>query len=165
MFFTREESKASLEENIDEYGDSYVRDVTVEELKEVLLSIVPSISLRLRRKQIIDQMPEKFEYNFEAQSFRDELEHHGEGLGDLPGWIFERSVLYVDEYTVEGTKGNLWYNEGDIPDERLRVKQAVDTARFAGAKVVHDVEDETITHIVVGADRDRVKTLRKQTSR
>lgn len=165
MFFIREESKASIEENIDEYGDSYARDVTVEELNEVMSSVVPSLSLRLRRKQIFNRMPENFEPRFEAQTFRDELEQHGEGLEDLPGWMFERSVLYVVEYTAAGSRGSLRCDEGDVQDtERLRVKQAVDTARFAGAKVVHDVVDENVTHIVVGADRDRVKIMRKQTS-
>lgn len=38
----REESKASIGENIDEYGDSYARDVTVDELKEVRPSTVRS---------------------------------------------------------------------------------------------------------------------------
>lgn len=166
MFFTKEDSKASIEENVDEYGDSYARDVTVKELDEVMSSMIPSISLRLRYKQIFNQIPKKFENNNEVHTFRDELEQHGEELGDLPGRIFERSVLYVDEYTIAETKGCLWCDEENVPDtERLRVKQAVDTARFAGAKILHDVRDETITHIVVGADRDRVKYLRKQTSR
>lgn len=35
MFHIIEKDKEEIEINIDEYGDSYVRDVTVDELKDV----------------------------------------------------------------------------------------------------------------------------------
>lgn len=35
MFFTTEESRARIAESIDHFGDSFARDVTTEELKEV----------------------------------------------------------------------------------------------------------------------------------
>ena len=35
MFFTTMESESRIEGAIDEYGDSFARDVTVNELKEV----------------------------------------------------------------------------------------------------------------------------------
>lgn len=110
-------------------------------------------------------MPKKFQPDFSAQTFIEELEEHREKIGDLLGWMFERLVLYVDEYTTAESKENSYPSPGEVPDlSNLRVKQAVNTARFAGAKVVHDIEDETITHVVVGKDRDRIKALRKQTS-
>lgn len=166
MFFTREESKASIEENTDEYGDSYARDVTVEELEEVLPFILPSMTSKLRYQEMLRQMPGKFEHRLVARIFRDELEQHGEGLGELPGWMFEQAVLYVDGYPAAESVGNKSWVEGDAPGaEGLRIKQAVNVACFAGAKLVYDVEDETITHIVVSADRDRMKALRRQTSR
>ena len=35
MFFTTAESESRIEGAVDEYGDSFARDITVEELKEV----------------------------------------------------------------------------------------------------------------------------------
>ena len=35
MFFTTSESESRIEGAVDEYGDSFARDITVEELKEV----------------------------------------------------------------------------------------------------------------------------------
>ena len=37
MFFITEESKASLNDNVDEFADSYARDTSVEELKQVTI--------------------------------------------------------------------------------------------------------------------------------
>lgn len=37
MFFTTEDSKQKLEDGIDEYGDSFARDVSINELQEVRL--------------------------------------------------------------------------------------------------------------------------------
>ena len=38
MFFTLDEDKEDIEHNADEYGDSYARDVTIEELQTVSLT-------------------------------------------------------------------------------------------------------------------------------
>ena len=35
MFFIKDESKLVIESSIDEYGDSFARDVTIDELREV----------------------------------------------------------------------------------------------------------------------------------
>ena len=35
MFFTSAESESRIEGAVDEYGDSFARDITVDELKEV----------------------------------------------------------------------------------------------------------------------------------
>lgn len=35
MFFTTAESEARIGDAVDEYGDSFARDITIEELKEV----------------------------------------------------------------------------------------------------------------------------------
>ena len=35
MFFTKEESKATIQGSIDEYGDSFARDTGLDELREV----------------------------------------------------------------------------------------------------------------------------------
>lgn len=35
MFFTTEESKKEITKNVDHYGDSYARNLTIEELRTV----------------------------------------------------------------------------------------------------------------------------------
>ena len=38
MFFTLDEDKEDIEHNVDKYGDSFARDVTIEELRTVSLT-------------------------------------------------------------------------------------------------------------------------------
>ena len=42
MFFTAEESKSHIESAVDEYGDSFARDVTVNELREASRGLNPA---------------------------------------------------------------------------------------------------------------------------
>lgn len=39
MFFTAEDSESHIERAVDEYGDSFARDVTVDELREARRSV------------------------------------------------------------------------------------------------------------------------------
>ncbi|KAF6231831.1 hypothetical protein HO173_009914 [Letharia columbiana] len=139
MFFTTAESESQIEGAIDEYGDSFARDITVGELKE-----------------IFNSKPAKFEHSFSAKEFKGELEQHGHDLGELPGWMFEGLLLYTDGQLA---------NDASLTDEKsdFRMKQACDTARFAGARLTNDLK-EGITHVLVGEDRSTTRALRQKTS-
>ncbi|MCJ1479411.1 DNA ligase (ATP) [Lambiella insularis] len=131
--------------NIDEYGDSYARDVTTEELKT-----------------LFDQMPNTFEHRFDADRFREELERHGDDLGDLPGWMFEGCTIFVAEPKID----TLNSNSSDLdaappPADIMRIKVAYYTARFAGAETTNDIENPNVTHVLVGEDRGQVQKLRE----
>lgn len=91
-------------------------------------------------------MPAKFEQSFSARDFKAELEEHGNELGELRGWMFEGLLLYSDQQLAND-----------------RMKQACDTARFAGARLTDDLE-EGITHVLVGEDKSTTRTLRQRTS-
>jgi DNA ligase-4 len=39
MFFTKDDQKDEIAANVDDYGDSYARSTTIEELKEVSNSL------------------------------------------------------------------------------------------------------------------------------
>lgn len=152
MFFTKEDSVDMIERNVDEYGDSFARDLSLDELRS-----------------LFDEMP-KLEGSFNVHHLREQLEEHHHGLGEVPGWMFEGLLIYADlpEYSkqiddmVEDTSAN-------DQDERtvaasLRMRQACNIARFAGASFTKDFEDANTTHVLVSDDRSRVKVLRKAIS-
>lgn len=61
-------------------------------------------------------------------------------LSDLPGWLFKGQVLYFAKPSSSDSR----------PSPRLQ--RASTTARFAGATVVQDLDDKTVTHVVVEYD-------------
>lgn len=101
-------------------------------------------------------MPAKFEHSFSANEFKTELEDHGNGLRELSGWMFEGLILYTDRKLA---------SDASLTDKVLdfRMKQACDTARFAGARLTNDLK-EGITHVLIGEDRSTTKVLRQRIS-
>lgn len=70
MFFTIEESKARIAESVDRFGDSFARDVTTEELKEVE-PLSASIQTRHTDQSLdlhLDAKPSKGRIAFELQN-------------------------------------------------------------------------------------------------
>ena len=145
MFFTKPDTERRIETAVDKHGDSYERDVTADELKE-----------------IFDSMPTTFnEHAFEATDFRNELGTHRHELGELPGWMFEGTLIFVDgqdDYGgVHGEKKPLLQQ-----DPAFRLQQACNTARFAGGRITHDLRSG-ITHVLVGGqDKSRIRALREK---
>ena len=111
-------------------------------------------------------MPNKHEHLFDPRKFRKKLTEHDHDLGELPGWMFEDVLIYADYQTFYESNGVTRVAEPlDLTKSNFRMKQAVDTARFAGAEATSDLADEGITHVLVGSDRSQVKTLREKTHR
>lgn len=109
-------------------------------------------------------MPKKFEHAFTAAEFRTELEGHNHDLGLLPGWMFEGLLLYIvgsEHDTLEGTSSS---EQKPLEGAAFRMKQACNTAKFAGARITTSLADEGITHIVVGTDK-APRALREKISR
>ena len=98
----------------------------------------------------------KLEHGFSAEEFKEELEEHGNDLGQLPGWMFAGLLLYTDHQLA---------SDDAIMDKNLdfRMKQACDFARFAGAHLTNDLKDG-ITHVLVRHDRSIIKVLRQRVS-
>jgi len=148
MFVTLEDAAEDIEANVDKYGDSYARDVTVDELRT-----------------IFDNMPEKFENEFSPAEFKEELEEHGYPLGDLPGWIFEGLLVYADRSSSALSNGAGKGSEHSKDTvSSLRLSMALNTARFASAEITEDAENEGITHVLVGGDRESTKRVREHFS-
>ena len=137
MFFTTSESEARIKAAVDEYEDSYARDVNVAELKG-----------------FFDSMTAKLEPDFDAFHFRNELGDHKHDLGELSGWMFEGSLIYAAD--VEDAPQQ--------PDPASRMKQACNIVRFAGGVFTSTLE-QVVTHVLVGeGNRHRTKGLREKTA-
>lgn len=109
-------------------------------------------------------MPKKFEHAFTATEFRTELDDHNHDLGLLPGWMFEGLLLYIVESEHDIFKGTSSSEQETIDSLSFRMKQACNTAKFAGARFANNLADNDITHILVGTDRTP-KALREKISR
>ena len=141
MFFTTPASRDLIDANIDQYGDGLARNTNADELRANL-----------------ESMPSKFESNFSVEELRIQLDEKHQDLGELPGWMFWCMLLYVDllaEHSLSPRQ-----DQGEL----LRMKLASNVARFAGARTTNDLNDQNITHIVVGYDRVRWRELRREVS-
>ena len=108
IFHATEALAAAAADNTDPYGDSYARDVPVEELRDIL-----------------EKMP-KIEpiKSFDKSQFLDELESRGRGLLDLRGWMFSRCVVLFcaaglgDQKTADRLAGLVRYAGAIVTEER-----------------------------------------------
>jgi DNA ligase-4 len=136
MYHMLDVMREEVESNVDEYGDSYARDVSVEDLKKV-----------------IDEMMHPKNYAFDSNEFLTELEEHGKGLGEVPGSMFRRCVVRFVSHEEE-------------PGPNVDLLIAKSQFQFAGGRIVEDDEDLDVTHyVVVGENLDVVSSLRKEISR
>ena len=103
-------------------------------------------------------MPNKVEHDFEPSAFRSELEDRGHNLSDLWGFMFEGRLIYVDHSDTNDQ------TRLDQRDTDFRMKQACNTARFAGAQLTNELK-EGVTHILAGNNQDHSATLRRTVSR
>ena len=166
MFFTKGESKAMIQGSIDDYGDSYARDISLDELREVRPTVLHYVFSLLIYPKIFKEMLNKYEHKFSSGKFRRELTEHDHDLGELPGWMFKDVSLYADYQTSNKSNGTTnVVDSADLNQSDFRMKQAVNTARFAGAEITTDLANEDITHVLVGSDKGRMRILREKTSR
>ncbi|CAK3858433.1 DNA ligase 4 [Lecanosticta acicola] len=80
LFHTIAADEGKFDDNVDEYGDSYTRDVSSEELLEVF-----------------KRMPAKIEDGFEPSEVLDQFIEHGQELDALPGFMFRGLTFYVEQ--------------------------------------------------------------------
>ncbi|KAL8930574.1 MAG: hypothetical protein Q9208_000444 [Pyrenodesmia sp. 3 TL-2023] len=155
VYYTFAGSKQMPESNVDRYNDSFARDVDAEELPPIL-----------------DAMPTKFEQRVDASIINRHLGEHAHEHGTLPGWLFEGLLLYLDDardsfpsYSSSSSRSHqtngLKEDSGSMdPDMEYVCK----IARFAGARFASQVNEEGITHVIVGKDTSRLGTIRQTVS-
>ena len=136
LFHATEAAKEEARENTDHFGDSYARDVDVEELAE-LLQHMPKL--------------EGLTNPFDKDLFVRQLEEHGRPLENLRGYIFSRCVVYLhDGEDVSGVAG-------------FRLGNYI---KFGHGQVVGYLGSPDLTHIVVMEDEndEDIASLRKEIS-
>jgi DNA ligase-4 len=138
MFHMTNEAHDGIEGAVDEYGDSYARDITPDELKRLVDDMVPPKNSA-----------------FHTVDFLHELDKRGKGLGETSGSIFRRCVVYF------ATQGN---SRGQKLNLELQI--AISQFLFAGGSVAHCDDDQSITHYVLVDDsKEMAKSLRGKSAR
>ncbi|KAH9832417.1 DNA ligase 4 [Teratosphaeria destructans] len=81
MYFTTAQDHGKYDNNVDEYGDSYARDVTADDLLK-----------------LFQEIPARVEGLDDAQGILDQLQtEHGQGMNELPGFMFHGLDVYLEE--------------------------------------------------------------------
>ncbi|KAK5149355.1 DNA ligase (ATP), partial [Oleoguttula sp. CCFEE 6159] len=161
MFFVTESDRGLIELNIDEYGDSFAQDVTTETLNKVNKQSWP-----LDYNDILGSMPSKFDTNRDRAEILGELGASNAELDVLPGWMFQGLVLYIDRPETAKANGlTMEQSCGHSATSEPSFDRAVRTVKFASGCVTDDLHDPNITHVVIGADRSRLRKIREVVSR
>lgn len=94
-----------------------------------------------------------------------QFKEHNPDLAETPGWMFNGLVVFFDkEKTSKLLEGD------DKPEEEsgydLDTKLAGHIVHFAGGGLAGDLDDPTITHVVVlvGSDENRLREIRGRNS-
>lgn len=122
LFHATDAMKEVARRNTDQFGDSYARDVDVDELAEILKGM---------------PKPERRDGGgFDAGRFVDELEERGHPLGEMKGAIWRRCRVFFA------------LGEGVSELATLKLKHYI---QFGGGSVAGDIDDEGITQVVIAA--------------
>ncbi|KAL8768931.1 MAG: hypothetical protein Q9209_004986 [Squamulea sp. 1 TL-2023] len=149
LFATFDESKQMVHTNVDQYNDSFARNVEIDELRV-----------------ICDAMPAKDEHYSDLDAVRADLEEHAHDLRSLPGWLFKDLFMYFDmdmEMLPDGEDTAVSIADKSIAIH-LELEQASRIARFAGARVAGNLQENGITHVVVDKDKGRLRKTRHELS-
>ena len=169
MLYIADADREMVEGNVDEFGDSYCRDVSVEELKGIFEKITLPVRTKGKKSAMCtEEMLEQFE--------KRGLELEGM---ESKGFMFRRVVAYVDypakqkkDEDVQMTNGGdpVESSSDDDDEEPLDLLFAKQKITFGGGKVVENLADtradhalpEHQTHIIVGKDTssERLKEVR-----
>ncbi|ORY59047.1 DNA ligase [Pseudomassariella vexata] len=119
LFHVSDALKEWAAENVDEFGDSYARDLDVSELRNLLAD--------MPKHEIIYEP-------FNKLGFLQQLEEHGHDFGGLKGHLFRKLVVYfargLDVSSSTALKLENW-------------------VKFGGGRITEDLDDESITTVVV----------------
>ncbi|KAH6976066.1 hypothetical protein BKA56DRAFT_75069 [Ilyonectria sp. MPI-CAGE-AT-0026] len=106
LFHATDALKHAADQNTDQFGDSYARDVSVDELRE-LMDGMPKIE---------DGEP------FDKSQFLEQLDEHGKDMGNLRSFMFRRCVVLlhqvdVDDNRISTLKHYIQYGGGMVTED------------------------------------------------
>ncbi|KAL7625970.1 DNA ligase (ATP) [Parahypoxylon ruwenzoriense] len=119
LFHATDATARLAEENVDGFGDSYARDLDVAEMRPLVAS--------MEENQVVRK-------HFDKEEFIAQLTEHGHDLGDLRSHIFR------------GAKVHISASEGVSSVSRVSLGNWI---RYGGGMVVDDLDDRSITHVVI----------------
>ncbi|KAI1456705.1 ATP-dependent DNA ligase [Annulohypoxylon moriforme] len=120
LFHATDTTMHLAEENVDEFGDSYARDLSINELRGVLKS--------MPKKEILIGEP------FNKEEFLNQLAEHGHDMGNSRSYIFRRARVHfatTDDVSL------------------ISCLKLMNWIKYGGGSVVDNLDDKSITHVVV----------------
>ncbi|KAK4546340.1 DNA ligase (ATP) [Oleoguttula mirabilis] len=97
LFYTITSEAGRYDDNVDEYGDSYARDVTADELLA-----------------LFNRMPAKIKDDYDSAEVLDQLNEHGHELDAMPGCMFHGLTVYCEHGVAAEAKSLLEFANGRI---------------------------------------------------
>ncbi|KAI0481076.1 ATP-dependent DNA ligase [Xylariaceae sp. FL0804] len=119
LFHVTDATREAAANNVDEFGDSYARNIDVNELRQ-LLSDMP-------KKEIMEEP-------FDKQGFLGQLSRQDHAIEGMRSHLFGALVVHIAA------------GEGKPTPPTLKLSSWV---RFGGGRVPDDINDRSITHVVV----------------
>lgn len=149
VLFPKPEDSDSFEHNVDLYGDSFARDATTTEIR-----------------QLLNNMPKLEDKDYDTAEILDELVE-GKSFDAMPGWMFHglriylaRDVLQVDHDAMEIDRQHASSSDADTD-----MNAAGRCVLFSGGSLASSLDERGITHVVVAEDYPDIKLLRSTLAR
>ncbi|KAL5364118.1 putative DNA ligase [Aspergillus floccosus] len=150
MFFTTKAKEEEIMASLDPYNDSFARDITSEELAEILKQMRKEHDFDASQNtEAIDKLTERIQ------------EKASSGPEAPLGWLFKGLTIFFPQLKKHDSD-----EESSASIQRYRLPLAANTIRFAGGKVVDSLKHPSLTHIVVVPDTSpsEVSSIRKSLS-
>ncbi|KAE8353016.1 DNA ligase 4 [Aspergillus coremiiformis] len=152
IFFATEDKKEEIASSVDRFQDSYARNTTSDELREILKQMGKDDPFDISQhpevaRKLIERIQEKVNAGWEMPS----------------GWLFKGlTILFAENDQVDDTESE----ETTQAHQPYRLHLARNTARFAGANVVNSPKSLSVTHIVVAptSTSSDISSIRKSYS-
>ncbi|KAF2971181.1 hypothetical protein GQX73_g2308 [Xylaria multiplex] len=109
----------AAEENTDEFGDGYARDLNIRELKQLLRD--------MPKREIVDTP-------FHKESFLQQLAEHDHNLGQVRSRLFKGMVVYLT---------------GADAVRAMQICQVRNRIKYGSGVLANDLDDKSITHIII----------------
>ncbi|KAI1465093.1 ATP-dependent DNA ligase [Daldinia caldariorum] len=125
IFHATEATMRQAEENVDEFGDSYARDLSLKNFRQLLES--------MPKKEVIVGEP------FKKEDFLNQLADHGHDISGLRSYLFRGARIH---FAVTGEVS---------PISCLKLKNWV---KYGGGSIAEDLGDISTTHVVIISDSE-----------
>ncbi|KAK5627607.1 hypothetical protein RRF57_003322 [Xylaria bambusicola] len=119
LFHSCDATQSVAKENTDEFGDGYARDLSVEELRQLLQN--------MPKKEIVDTP-------FHKEKFLDQLREHGHDLGQMRSHLFKDMIIHI---------------AGADAASSIEVCQVRNRIRFGGGALADSLDDKTTHIVVL----------------